>query len=293
MNDVTQAVAVREEEITFPARDGFPLSGRLILPERPAAAVLISSATGMPKEFYLHFARHGASLGAATLLYDYRGVAASAPKDLRALKADLPDWGRLDMAAALDRLIEAAPGVPAIHLAHSVGGHLAGFMPNHAKLARQVFISVGFGTWWTHAFPKQQLLDLFFWWIYGPLQLARRGFIPAGGLWGGSTLPATAFRNWRRWSHKGDYLKGELDRLRPHSFDELATPIISYVFSDDPLTKPDIARAFLAFLPRAAGEVRVRRPSDFGVKILRHQDVFRRVNAAAWPELWRAVLEGR
>jgi predicted alpha/beta hydrolase len=290
MND---AKKFAENEVTFHAADGFPLSGRLLLPDQPRVAVLISPATGLPKEFYLHFARYGAERGAACFVYDYRGVAASAPKDLRAFKMDCPDWGRLDMAAALDQLTEAAPHVPVVHMANSVGGHLVGFMPNHDKIARHVFVSVGFGTWWKHRFPKQQLRDLFFWWLYGPFYLALKGYIPAGGLWGGSTLPAGAFRTWRRWSHKGDYFRGELgDRLRPHYFDEIKAPIVSYVFTDDPLTTPESAREFLEFLPNAKKDVRVRRPSDLGIKALGHQNVFRRNNRAAWPEIWGAALEG-
>ena len=283
-----------ESEITFNAADGFPLSGRLMLPpEPPKAAVLISTATGFPKEFYLHFARHGVERGAACLIYDYRGVAGSAPKDLAHFKMDLPDWGRQDMAAALERLIEAAPGVPVAHVAHSVGGHFVGFMPNYSKIARHVFIGVGYGTWWKHKFPRQQLLDLFFWWLYGPFYLRLKGYIPAGGLWGGSTLPADAFRTWRRWSNKADYFLGELERLRPQHFNDITAPIVSYVFTDDPLITPENGRAFLqVFAPSAKKEMRVRSPSDLGVKSLGHQNVFRRHNSAAWPEIWGAVLEG-
>jgi predicted alpha/beta hydrolase len=282
-----------ERELTFPAADGYALSGRLLLPERPRAAVLLSAATGSPKEFYLHFAAFGVERGAACLVYDYRGVGASAPKDLRAFRMEYPDWGRLDMAAALDCLIEAAPRLPVVHVAHSVGGHLVGFLPNHRKVARHVFIGVGLGTWWKHRFPKQQLLDLFFWWVYGPWHLARHGYIPAGGLWGGSTLPASMFRTWRRWSHRDDYFRRELaDRLEPHWFEEVAAPITSYVFTDDSLTTPASAREFLQYLPRATKDVRVRRPVDLGVTSLGHHGFFRRRNVAAWREVWDAALEG-
>jgi predicted alpha/beta hydrolase len=282
-----------ETEVVLARQTDFQLSGRLLLPHQPKAAVLISSGTGLPKEFYLHFARFGVERGVACLVFDYRGVAASAPKDLRSFEMDYTDWGRLDMPAALERLAEAAPRVPIVHVAHSVGGHLAGFMPNHHKIARHVFVSVGLGTWWKHRFPMQQLLDLFFWWIYGPFHLARTGYIPAGGLWGGSTLPAAAFRTWRRWAHKRDYFRRELDdRLKPHYFDEITAPIVSYVFADDPLTTRESAREFLLFLPNAKSDLRLRRPSDLGVKALGHQNVFRRRNAAAWPEIWGAALEG-
>jgi hypothetical protein len=51
-------------------------------------------------------------------------------------------------------------------------------------------------------------------------------------------------------------------------------------------------REFLELLPNAKKDVRVRRPSDLGVKALGHQNVFRRHSAAAWPEIWAAALEG-
>jgi predicted alpha/beta hydrolase len=282
---------IEETEVRFPTSDGFMLAGRLLCPRHPVSAVLISSATGFPKDFYLPFVRFGAAKGSACLLYDYRGVGASAPEDLKSFKMDFPDWGRLDMAAALDCLSAAAPGAPVAHIANSAGGHLIGFAPNYDKIARHVFIGVGFGTWWRHRFPKQQLLDLFFWWIYGPLKLAAKGYIPAGGLWGGSTLPAGAFRTWRRWSHKGNYFYGELaDRLRPNYFKDIRTPIISYVFTDDPMNDVKTARDFLEFMPAAKSEIRLRRPSELGVKSLGHQNLYRRTNEAAWPEIWTAAI---
>jgi len=289
MNDVNKTM---ETEVTFSAADGFELAGTLLLPDQPQAAVLISSATGFPRDFYLPFARYGAACGAACFLYDYRGVGTSVPKSLKSFKTDFPDWGRLDMAAALDRLIAAVPGIPVIHIANSAGGHLVGFMPNHDKIARHVFIGVGFGTWWSHRFPKQQFLDLFFWWIYGPMKLAMKGYIPAGGLWGGSTLPAGAFRTWRRWSHKGEYFRSELaNRLQPHYFNDIKARVISFVFTDDPMTKLKCARQFLEFMPCAKHEIRLRRPEELGVKTLGHQDLFRRKNEAAWPEIWSAVKD--
>ena len=42
----------------------------------------------------------------------------------------------------------------------------------------------------------------------------------------------------------------------------------------------------------AGAELRVRRPSEMGVKALGHQHLFRRGNAAAWPEIWNAALDG-
>ena len=94
-----------------PAADGYPLSMRLVAAAEPRIAVLVSSGTGFPKGFYERFARYLADRGAAVLTYDFRGIAGSRPEELKGSTIDYPDWGRLDMPAALDALIEAAPGL--------------------------------------------------------------------------------------------------------------------------------------------------------------------------------------
>ncbi|MCX4242997.1 alpha/beta hydrolase family protein [Paraliomyxa miuraensis] len=289
----TEATTEFEEtKVTIEASDGLPLAGILLLPRSPKLACLVSPATGLAKELYLGFARFAAERGVACLLFDFRGTGGSTPSNLRSFQMDYADWGRLDMVAALDLLREkTGSDVPVVHLGNSVGGHMVGFMSNHDAVTRHVLVSVGFGTWWTHRFPKQQLMDLFFWWIYGPFKLAIKGYIPAGGIWGGTTLPAGAFKTWRRWSHRGDYFRRELEqRLQPHWFNELRSPILTLVFTDDPLTTPETARRFQEFMPNAPSEVRVLSPSDLGVKQLEHQNVYRSRNAAAWPTILEAIL---
>jgi predicted alpha/beta hydrolase len=291
---VTTATKAEFEEtkVTIAASDGYSLAGILLLPQSPKVLCLVSSATGLAKELYLNFARFAAERGVACLLFDFRGTGGSAPKDFRSFKMDYTDWGRLDMVAALDFLIDqAGSDIPVVHLGNSVGGHMVGFMSNHDKVTRHVFVSVGFGTWWTHRFPKQQFMDLFFWWIYGPAKITFNGHLPAGGMWGGTTLPAAAFKTWRRWSHKGDYFRRELDkRLQPHWFDEVSSPILTLVFTDDALTTPATARRFQEFMPKAPREVRVLAPSELGVKRLEHQNIYRSGNAAAWPTLLEAIV---
>ena len=132
-------------DLTVPAGDGYPLSMRLISACEPTHAVLVTSGTGFPKGFYERFARHLAGRSAAVLTHDMRGIGGSRPDDLAAMKMTYEDWGRLDMPAALEALIAEAPGLPVTHVGHSVGGHFAGFMPNHARIARHAFVAVGSG----------------------------------------------------------------------------------------------------------------------------------------------------
>lgn len=278
-------------DLTISTRDGHALSARLFPAASPRAGVLVSSGTGFPKRFYDRFARHMAERGLTALTYDFRGIAGSRPDDLAAMKMDYPDWGRLDMPAALEALAEAAPGLPLVHVGHSVGGHFVGFMDNHTRLARHAFVSVGSGYWGKHH-RGYNPLELFFWFGFGPWSLARRGYVKGGGLWGGTDLPRGVWETWRRWCLNPRYFADELtDRLRPHDFDGVTTPIRSWIFTDDPIANPRSAPDMLAVYPNAPREMTVRAPQAYGVKRIGHEGAFRRGMEPLWDEIAAWLLE--
>lgn len=278
-------------DFIHPASDGFPLSMRLVSAAQPAHAVLVSSGTGFPKGFYERFARRLAGQGCAVLTYDYRGIAGSRPEDLAALRMDYPDWGRLDMAAALDELIEAVPGLPVSHLGHSVGGHFVGFMPNQDRIQRHAFVSVGSGYWGLHH-RSYNPLELFFWFGFGPLSLARHGYVKGGGLWAGTDLPRGVFETWKRWCLSPDYFGDELkDRLQPHHFEAVTAPIRSWIFPDDPIATPRTGPRLLEAYPNAPSEIIVRTPADYGVRRIGHEGAFRRGMEPLWDEIFHWLCE--
>ena len=277
---------LRVQDLIRLAADGYPLSMRLIAHPEPTLAVLVSSGTGFPKGFYERFARHLAGRGAAVLTYDYRGIAGSRPDDLAALGMDYPDWGRLDMPAALDAVIEAAPGLPVVHVGHSVGGHFLGFMPNQDRIARNAFVSVGVGYWGLHH-RTYNPLELFFWFGFGPLSLARHGYVKGGGLWAGTDLPRGVFETWKRWCLKRAYFRDELQTtLRPHHYEAVTAPIRSWIFADDPIANPRTAPALLRVYPNAPAEIILRQASDYGVKRIGHEGAFRRGMEPLWDEIF-------
>jgi predicted alpha/beta hydrolase len=278
-------------DFTAAAADGYSLSMRLVSAKTPRVAVLVSSGTGFPKRFYERFARHLAGRGAAVLTYDFRGIAGSRPDDLRAMQMDYPDWGRLDMPAALDALIEAAPGLPIVHVGHSVGGHFMGLMPNHDRIARHAFVSVGSG-YWGHHHRRYNPIELFFWFGLGPFSLWRHGYVRSGGLWSGADLPRGVFTTWRRWCLKPTYFRDELaDRLRPHHFEAVTAPIRSWVFPDDPIATPRTAADMLKAYPNAPSDVMVRTPADYGVKRIGHEGAFRPRMERLWDEIFGWLVE--
>lgn len=276
----------RVRDFIQPAADGFPLSMRLISAPQPTLAVLISAGTGYPKGFYDRMARHLAGRGAAVLTYDYRGIAGSRPDDLAGLEMDYTDWGRLDMPAALEALIGEVPGLPVGHVGHSVGGHFIGFMPNHARIDRHAFLSVGIGYWRAHHLSNQPL-ELTFWHLLGPLSLAHHGYVKGGGLWAGADLPRGTFETWKRWCLKPAYFRDELaERLRPHDFEGVTAPIRSWVFADDPIANAVTAPELLKIYPHASAEIVARQASDYGVKRIGHDGAVRRGMEGLWDEVF-------
>lgn len=274
------------EQIEFHAADGFALAGTVHRPRAdPRFALLISSGTGFPRTFYDAFGAHAAARGGLALTYDYRGIGGSRPTDLAAMTMDYPDWGRLDLPAAAAALAKRAGGLPLLHVGHSVGGHLVGFMPEPGVLARHAFVAVGSGYWGRHR-PGYRPFALFFWWGLGPASLLRHGYVKSGRMWRGADLPRGVFETWRRWCHRPDYFRGELeDRLRPHAFETVDAPIHSWVFSDDPIANPAAATDLLACYPNAPARLSLRRPADYGLRRIGHEGAFRRGMTGFWDDL--------
>lgn len=274
-----------EQDIRFPASDGFDLAGTLLTCSASRLGVVISPATGYPRRFYLPFARWLAARGAGVLLYDYRGIGGSAVPDLARSGIDIPDWGRLDLPAAADLMAAHAPGVPLTHVAHSVGGHLPGFAANQGVFARHAFLSVGTG-YWGHHHPRLWPLEMYFWWGLGTWSLLRHGALHTGGGWAGEPLPPRAFRSWRRWSHRPGYFGAELNGfLAPQHFAALRASIANWSFSDDPIATPRAAQALMAHYPRAQTHMITRRPADFGLRRIGHDGAFRPGREAIWSEV--------
>ena len=108
--------------ITVPATDGYPLAATLFLPRGAKRhAVLINSATAVPRKLYRGFAGYLAKRGCAVLTYDYRGTGDSRqqgltgynqPKSLVGFKASMSDWAAQDIAATVAWMRERYKALP-------------------------------------------------------------------------------------------------------------------------------------------------------------------------------------
>lgn len=227
-------------------------------------AIAISAGTGFPQTFYFKLAGYAAARGYDALVYDYRGMGASAPSDLSQEAARMSDWGLLDMRAALDAAARRAAGLPLATLGHSVGGQFLGLLANHALARAHVQIATSVGYWrWERA--PFRYLAWWFWRVHGPLMVALKGFVPTGGGWTGLPLPRGVFEEWKRWCLRTTHFGPDLSTyLADNVFAGIRAPVLSIAFEDDPIATRRTVEALRAFFPNAVYDVRWYAPRDVG-----------------------------
>ncbi len=274
--------------VIITARDGRQLAGLLLSSPTPRAALVINSAAGFPREFYLKFARYAAQRGYHTLVYDYRGIGASAMSPLHKDPARMSDWGVYDIPAAYEWMRGQAPDLPVTTLGHSIGGQFVGMLPAEAASGPHVMIAPSVGYWrWEHA--PFRYLALTFWLVYGPLMLRRRGYVPQGRLWTGRSLPRGVFEQWREWCLRPTHFFPELQsELRDHRFGEIRGPLLVCCFEDDPIATRRTVPPLLALYFGARIEQHWISPAEAGVCRLGHGGFFQERHRET---LWRLVLD--
>lgn len=145
------------DDISFPAADGYLLGATLFLPRGAKRhAVLINSATAVPRKVYRGFAGYLARRGCAVLTYDYRGtgdsrqkslVGYNQPKSLVGFKASMSDWAALDVTAAVAWMRERYKNLPLGYVGHSFGGQALGLLANNSEVSRALLIAAQAGYW--------------------------------------------------------------------------------------------------------------------------------------------------
>jgi predicted alpha/beta hydrolase len=282
------AAAPAPQPVSFSARDGRALRGLLIAASGARGALVINGATGFRREFYLKFAAYCAQRGYHTLLYDYRGMGASAHQSVSADPARMSQWGLLDMPAALGWLADHFPRLALVTVGHSVGGQLIGCMPNQARARAHLMIASSTGYWRRERVPFRYLA-LIFWKLYGPWQLWRTGHVPHGLVWSGDPLPPEVFRQWRKWCLSPAAFGPELDdELRDSQYGQVRAPILAWGFSDDPIATPAAVEALLLSYAHAPVERRWTRPAQAGVRAIGHRGFFAERHRTT---LWRDALD--
>jgi predicted alpha/beta hydrolase len=284
------------DDITFPATDGYLLGATLFLPRGVKRhAVLINSATAVPRRIYRNFAGYLARRGCAVLTYDYRGTGASRqkalvgynqPKSLVGFKASMSDWAALDVTAAVAWMRERYGRLPLNYVGHSFGGQALGLLANNGEVSRALLIAAQAGYWKLIASPERYR-------VYAMLNLVGTpltrllGYAPGwGGL--GEDLPKGVFQQWVGWVMSPRYLFDDPTLKALQNFPNYRGAMRALCFSDDPwATRPAVELLCSGFTATKPDILTVA-PAELGAKRIGHLGFFR---AEHRDTLWRGAAE--
>jgi predicted alpha/beta hydrolase len=276
------------QDTSFSARDGYPLAATVFTPpEAPRGAVLINSATAVPRKIYRGFAAHLAAQGHTVLTYDYRGIGGSRTGSLRGFSVRMRDWAALDVAAAIDHMRNVWPKLPLSVVGHSFGGQALGLAPNNGEVSRALFVAAQAGYWRLFHSPEKYRVYVMLRLIGSPIARVL-GYVP-GRLGIGEDLPRDVFLEWTGWVMRPRYFFDDatLDALA--NFPRYRGALRAICLTDDPWgTAPAVDLLCSGFTGTAPERIDIR-PADVGAAKIGHFGFFRPEHrdtlwrgAAAW-----------
>jgi len=286
------------DDITFPAADGYLLAASLFLPRGTKShAVLINSATAVPRKIYRGFAGYLARRGCAVLTYDYRGtgdsrqkavVGYNQPKSLVGFKASMSDWAALDVTAAVAWMRERYHTLPLNYVGHSFGGQALGLLANNTEVSRALLIAAQAGYWKLMATPERYRVYALLNFVGLPLTRLL-GYAPGwSGI--GQDLPKGVFEQWVRWVMSERYLFNDPNLPGLSNFEKYKGAMRALCLSDDPwATRPAVELLCSGFSSVTPDIITITiTPADAGVAAIGHLGFFR---AEHRDTLWRGAAE--
>jgi predicted alpha/beta hydrolase len=283
------------DDITLPATDGFALGATLYLPRGAKThAVLINSATAVPRKIYRGFASYLAARGCAVLTYDYRGTGGSLPRPaplarsnpLINFKASMTDWATFDVPAAVAWMRDRYGTLPLAYVGHSFGGQALGLIPNNTEVARALLIAAQAGTWRLMTPPEGHRIYALMKFVGAPLTRVM-GYAP-GKIGLGHDLPKGVFLEWADWVTSDRYFfdDGKLRALA--NFPRYRGELRALSITDDPWATRAAVDMLCAGFTSIRPEIDSIRPSDAGATKIGHFGFFRPEHRDT---LWRGAAE--
>jgi predicted alpha/beta hydrolase len=284
------------DDITFPATDRYLLGATLFLPRGAKRhAVLINSATAVPRKVYRGFAGYLARRGFAVLTYDYRGTGDSRQKSLVGynqvkslvgFKASMSDWAALDVTAAVAWMRQRYQNLPLTYVGHSFGGQALGLLANNAEVSRALLIAAQAGYWKLMASPERYRVYAMLNFVGTPLTRLL-GYAPRwGGL--GEDLPKGVFEQWVGWVMSERYLFGDTKLGALQNFPKYQGAMRALCFSDDPWATRPAVELLCSGFTAAKPEILTVTPADAGASKIGHLGFFRPEHRDT---LWRGAAE--
>jgi predicted alpha/beta hydrolase len=284
------------DDINFPATDGYLLGATLFLPRGAKRhAVLINSATAVPRKIYRGFAGYLAGRGCAVLTYDYRGTGDSRQKSLVGynqvkslvgFKASMSDWAALDVTAAVAWMRQRYKNLPLNYVGHSFGGQALGLVANNTEVSRALLIAAQAGYWKLMASPERYRVYALLNFVGTPLTRLM-GYAPAwSGL--GEDLPQGVFQQWVRWVMSERYLFGDASLGGLPNFPKYQGAMRALCLADDPWATRPAVELLCSGFTSAKPEILTITPAEAGAANIGHLGFFRPEHRDT---LWRGAAE--
>jgi predicted alpha/beta hydrolase len=284
------------DDIALPATDGYLLGATLFLPRGTRRrAVLINSATAVPRKIYRGFASYLAGRGCAVVTYDYRGTGGSRqkavvgfnkPKSLAGFKASMSDWAALDVTAAVGWMRERYGHLPLTYVGHSFGGQALGLIPNNGEVSRALLIAAQAGYWKLMTAPERYRVYVMLNFVGTPLTRLL-GYAP-GWSGFGEDLPKGVFLQWVSWVMSKRYMFDDPGLKAVENFAGFRGAMRALCFSDDPWATLPTVELLCAEFVSARPEILTVTPADAGVAKIGHFGFFRGEHRDT---LWRSAAE--
>lgn len=194
--------------------------------------VVISSATGVLQKYYSHFAKFCASKGMVVYTFDYSGIGKSISTitELKKYSGNLKNWGQHDQAAIIALAKKENLNTKLTLVAHSIGGQLLGFNPNHHLIDKVIMVASQSG-YWKHFKGYHRLKMWLFWYFLIPFFTSIFGYFPAKKLGLFENLPREVVYEWATWGKQKEYFMHF--RNNEYFFDQIKLPMVFWSFSKD------------------------------------------------------------
>lgn len=270
------------------ARDGYQLAVSQFDPSTtPKAAIQINSGTGVPRQFYRHFASWLASLGYMVVTYDYRGIGDSLYVDIRQMSGHIREWGELDAVAITDHIGSLLPDIPVIGIGHSMGGQVFGLQMNNDAYEKLICIAAQSGYWGCWEEPRQTRMKRL-WGEWVPQSIKENGYF-AGEAVGNANLPAGIAESWAHWGLSPDYIVDDDGVPLRKYFHRLTAPMHFIRFTDDETAPLRAVEALMGFYENAEVDLSAISPNDYGFEKIGHFGFFKKESELLWQAVSRVI----
>ncbi len=275
------------QELKISTKDGYKISIILREPNNKRKGVVqIQGGIGLSQELYSNFATYVTQNGYTTVTLDYRGIGKSKPANLKGFKADIIDWGELDMAGVFDWVVKKYPSDKKILVAHSIGGALVGLMENNVRIDQLFLIASSTAYWKDMSRPYRWFMPPV-WSFFILVHPFIFGYVKIKKFKLGEDVPKGVALRWWKWSKNKNYFEDDFKKSEKlHRYDQIKIPLTSIQISDDPIANKITSNKLLTYYKNAQIKICEITPKQLEVDKIGHIGFFsRKFKKTLWSDL--------